>query len=76
MDRGMLGYPVATAKEILQDPQLKERKFWQDVRIPGSERTLRFPGGFAIVNGKRLQVRVPDRAPDEEVEEAERRKRS
>ena len=79
MDRGMLGYPVATAKEIHQDPQLKERKFWQDVRIPGSDRTLRFPGGFAIVNGERLQVRVPDTpdtGPDKENEEAERRKRS
>ena len=73
MDRGMLGYPVATAKEIHQDPQLKERGFWQDVRIPGLERTLRFPGGFAIVNGKRLPIRVPETERDEEVE---RRKRS
>jgi crotonobetainyl-CoA:carnitine CoA-transferase CaiB-like acyl-CoA transferase len=74
LDRGMLGYPVATAKEIHQDPQLKERNFWQDVRVPGSERTLRFPGGFAIVNGKRLQVRVPAREPNEEVEKGERRR--
>jgi crotonobetainyl-CoA:carnitine CoA-transferase CaiB-like acyl-CoA transferase len=59
MARSMLGYPVATAKEIHEDPQLEGRRFWQAVRIPGSDESLRFPGGFAMVNGKRLQIRVP-----------------
>jgi len=60
MDRGMLGYPVATVKEIHEDPQLEGRDFWQNVPIPGSDSSLRFPGGFAVVNGKRLPIRVPE----------------
>jgi benzylsuccinate CoA-transferase BbsE subunit len=60
MDRGMLGYPVATVKDIYEDPQLEGRNFWQSVRIPGSDSDLRFPGGFTIVNGKRLPIRVPE----------------
>lgn len=45
--RGMLGYPVATARDILGDPHLEDRGFWQDVPHPALGRPLRMPGPFA-----------------------------
>src|SRR2546423_485150 len=53
--RNMLGYPVADARDIYDDEQLKARAFWQDVTIDGA--TLAFPGGFALFDGDRPQVR-------------------
>jgi crotonobetainyl-CoA:carnitine CoA-transferase CaiB-like acyl-CoA transferase len=58
IERNMLGYPVADAKDIYADEQLKARAFWQDVAIDGT--TLTFPGGFALFDGERPRVR---RAP-------------
>jgi len=51
--RQMLGYPVQTAADIHQDPQLAARNFWQDVG------GLKYPGGFAVINGERLAIRRP-----------------
>jgi crotonobetainyl-CoA:carnitine CoA-transferase CaiB-like acyl-CoA transferase len=56
--RQMLGYPVSNAEDIHRDPQLDHRAFWQTVADP-SGRTIRFPGGFAIVDGLRLPIRRP-----------------
>ena len=56
--RNMLGYPVADARDIYADEQLKARAFWQDVAIDGT--TLTFPGGFALFDGERPRIR---RAP-------------
>ena len=55
--RGMLGYPVSTVKDISEDPHLAARGFWQEVEDAGSGRRLRYPGGFAVVNGERLVLR-------------------
>lgn len=52
--RGMLGYPVSTVKDIAEDRQLAARGFWQEMEDPGSGARLRYPGGFAVVNGQRL----------------------
>jgi len=57
--RQMLGYPVATVADIHRDPQLKARQFWQDVTNPLSGATLKYPGGFAVISGERLQIRRP-----------------
>jgi crotonobetainyl-CoA:carnitine CoA-transferase CaiB-like acyl-CoA transferase len=57
VQRGMLGYPVSTVAEIHEDEQLRARGFWQDVS-DGVGGTLRHPGGFALVNGRRLPVRA------------------
>jgi crotonobetainyl-CoA:carnitine CoA-transferase CaiB-like acyl-CoA transferase len=54
--RQMLGYPVSTAEDIHDDPQLAARQFWQDVQ-DASGRTIRYPGGFAVVDGERLRIR-------------------
>ena len=55
--RQMLGYPVATVADIDRNPQLQARNFWQDVTGGGSGKPLKYPGGFAVVNGQRLQIR-------------------
>ena len=59
IERQMLGYPVATVKDIDVDEQLEARQFWQEVKDPESGITLKLPGGFAVVNGERLQIRRP-----------------
>ncbi len=57
--RQMLGYPVATVADIYHDPQLKARQFWQEVENPLSGATLKYPGGFTVINGERLQIKRP-----------------
>jgi crotonobetainyl-CoA:carnitine CoA-transferase CaiB-like acyl-CoA transferase len=57
--RQMLGYPVSNAADIHCDPQLVARAFWQDVDDPRSGRAIRYPGGFAIVDGERLAICRP-----------------
>ena len=46
--RDMLGYPVATAKDIREDPQLAARDFWKKVYFPELGAEVTFPGGFFI----------------------------
>src|SRR5213080_3402856 len=55
--RQMLGYPVATIADIDRNPQLHARNFWQHVEDRGTGKTLKYPGGFAVINGQRLQIR-------------------
>ncbi len=57
MKRQILGYPVATVEEIYGDEQLRARQFWHEANDPDSGVTLKHPGGFAIFNGERLQIR-------------------
>lgn len=57
--RQMLGYPVSTAEDIHNDPQLAARNFWQEVGSQQWGGAIRFPGGFAIVDGGRLPIRRP-----------------
>jgi crotonobetainyl-CoA:carnitine CoA-transferase CaiB-like acyl-CoA transferase len=45
--RQMLGYPVASVKEIFEDPQHAARDFWQEVDHPELGCSLTYPGGFA-----------------------------
>ncbi|MCY4438920.1 MAG: CoA transferase [Deltaproteobacteria bacterium] len=59
--RGMLGYPVSTAQELLADPQLKARDFWQEVEHPELNRTITYPGGFARFSD--FPCRIYRRAP-------------
>ena len=46
-ERAMIGYPVANARDILDDPHLKDREFWQRIDEPILGRPVRFPGIFA-----------------------------
>lgn len=43
----MLGYPVSTAADILADPQLQDRDFWEQVDHPELGLRIRYPGAFA-----------------------------
>jgi crotonobetainyl-CoA:carnitine CoA-transferase CaiB-like acyl-CoA transferase len=45
--RQMLGYPVASVKEIFADPQHEARAFWQKVEHPELKTEIDYPGGFA-----------------------------
>jgi crotonobetainyl-CoA:carnitine CoA-transferase CaiB-like acyl-CoA transferase len=45
--RQMIGYPVANARDILQDPHLKDREFWQSVDESLFGMPFRYPGMFA-----------------------------
>ncbi len=44
--RGILGYPVADARDIRGDPQLATRGFWQQVEHPEFGASLSYPGPF------------------------------
>jgi benzylsuccinate CoA-transferase BbsE subunit len=44
--RSML-YPVSTAKDIVESPQLTARNFWVEVEHPELGATIKYPGGFA-----------------------------
>jgi crotonobetainyl-CoA:carnitine CoA-transferase CaiB-like acyl-CoA transferase len=57
MSREILGYPVATVEDIYGDEQLRVRQFWHEADDPDSGVSLKHPGGFAIFNGERLQIR-------------------
>src|SRR5947207_15852765 len=45
--REMLGYPVASVKEIFEDPQHAARDFWRELDHPELGRSLTYPGPFA-----------------------------
>jgi crotonobetainyl-CoA:carnitine CoA-transferase CaiB-like acyl-CoA transferase len=45
--RQMLGYPVASVKEIFEDPQHEARGFWQQIEHPELAMSIDYPGGFA-----------------------------
>ncbi len=61
LKRGILGYPVADAQDIRDDPQLAARKFWQAVEHPELDATLTYPGSFAQFSAG--QCRIYRRAP-------------
>ena len=60
IERNMLGYPVSSAPDVYADEQLRARSFWQVVPLPALDRSLAFPGGFALFDGERPAIR---RAP-------------
>src|SRR5206468_1448930 len=57
--RDMLGYPVATPREILEDPQLLARDFWVPMRRVDGTTSVNFPGAFAKFSGGRCTVHRP-----------------
>ncbi len=61
LKRGILGYPVADARDIRADPQLAARTFWQAVEHPELDATVTYPGAFAQFSA--AQCRIGRRAP-------------
>ena len=56
VQRQMLGYPVASVKEIFQDPQHEARHFWQNVEHSELKSTIEYPGGFAKFSEGACQI--------------------
>ncbi len=57
--REMLGYPVSTAPDLLDDPQLAARGFWQSIPHPDGSGALAYPGGFARFSAASCGLRRP-----------------
>ena len=49
--REILGYPVNNARDIMDDPQLVARNFWQPVAHPELSATINYPGLFVKFSG-------------------------
>jgi len=59
--RGMMLYPVATVEDMLKDPQLTARDFWQKVEHPELGATFLYPGAF--IKASLTPLQSPSRAP-------------
>ncbi len=57
ISRGMLGYPVSTAREILADPQLEAREFWETLDHPELGTSLLYPGAFSKFSSGKCTLR-------------------
>jgi crotonobetainyl-CoA:carnitine CoA-transferase CaiB-like acyl-CoA transferase len=55
--RGILGYPVADARDIREDPHLSARGFWQEVPHPEMGAAVVYPGPFAAFSGAACAIR-------------------
>jgi hypothetical protein len=55
IERGM--YLVSTVEDIYKDPQLESRRFWACVQDAASGKTLKYPGGFAMICRERLKIK-------------------
>lgn len=55
--RSIIGYPVNNARDILNDPQLASRDFWQIIEHKESGVTLTYPGAFAKFSNASVKIR-------------------
>ena len=61
MKRGIMLCPVNTSKDITENAQLKDRKFWVDINHPELSTTIRYPGAFAKLS--ETPINIKRRAP-------------
>jgi len=54
--RRILLYPVSTTKDIVESPQLGARKFWKELEHPELGTSITYPGPFANVIGRPLEL--------------------
>jgi crotonobetainyl-CoA:carnitine CoA-transferase CaiB-like acyl-CoA transferase len=54
---GILGYPVADARDIRTDEHLAARNFWQAVEHPERDTTVTYPGPFACFSAAPVKIR-------------------
>jgi crotonobetainyl-CoA:carnitine CoA-transferase CaiB-like acyl-CoA transferase len=57
IERDMLAYPVFTPEDILGDPQLEARGFWEPVEHPELGATLTYPGPFTRLPDAPCRIR-------------------
>jgi len=51
IEKRIMIYPVYSAKEIAEDPQLKDREFWEKLEHPELGDTVTYPGAFVKFSG-------------------------
>lgn len=59
--RRIMGYPVSTAKDILENAQLRSREVWQDVEHPELNTKITYPGPW--VKMSECSCTIQRRAP-------------
>ncbi|MEK7878316.1 MAG: CoA transferase, partial [candidate division NC10 bacterium] len=73
IERDMLAYPVFTPEDILGDPQLLARGFWDPVEHPELGATLDYPGPFIRLSDAPCRIRRRAPLPGEHNEETYRK---
>ena len=61
VQRRIMGYPVSTAKDIMENPQLAAREVWQEVKHPELDTSITYPGPWVKLSEASCGVRC--RAP-------------
>jgi crotonobetainyl-CoA:carnitine CoA-transferase CaiB-like acyl-CoA transferase len=56
-----MGYPVSTAKDIMENPQLQAREVWQEVEHPELGEKITYPGPWVKMSEIACGIRF--RAP-------------
>jgi len=56
MERGFLLYPVNTAKDVVDSPQLKARDYWKEVPHPELNTSIAYPGPFVRLTQTPLEI--------------------
>jgi len=59
--RRIMGYPVSTAKDIVENPQLKAREVWQEVEHPELDTKITYPGPWVKMSESSCEIQC--RAP-------------
>lgn len=59
--REMLGYPVSTVADLVTDPQIEARGFFQ--KVAGAEAGETYCGSFALIDGERPPLRYEAGTP-------------
>jgi crotonobetainyl-CoA:carnitine CoA-transferase CaiB-like acyl-CoA transferase len=59
--RRIMGYPVSTAKDIVENPQLKAREVWQEVEHPELDTKITYPGSWVKMSESSCEIQC--RAP-------------
>jgi len=59
MKRRIMGYPVSTAKDIVEHPQLAAREVWQEVEHPELNTSITYPGPWVKLSQSSCGVRRP-----------------
>jgi len=55
--RRIMGYPVSTAKDIVENPQLRARQIWQEVEHPELNDSITYPGRWVTMSESACEVR-------------------
>jgi crotonobetainyl-CoA:carnitine CoA-transferase CaiB-like acyl-CoA transferase len=59
LKRGIMLCPVNTSKDIVENTQLKDRKFWVDIKHPDLSENIQYPGAFARLTETPIAIKRP-----------------